>query len=148
MTESPPVSPSSARGQSRHGPSLRVWGILLLLMFILTSAVGGSLALESSYLIVTLSSHIGLALLTVGLAGYVSGVVSRPYKSRARASARLAGISAGFAAIAGAVFLWLGSSDLALYAMEGFAILGIVASLLMIAFGARSERLPAAETVA
>lgn len=117
-------------------------------MFILTSAVGGSLALESSYLVVTLASHIGLALLTVGLAGYVSGVVSRPYKSRARASARLAGISAGFAAIAGVVFLWLGSSDLALYAMEGFAILGIVASLLMIAFGGPSERLPAAESVA
>ncbi len=124
----------------RAGASLRAWGVLLLVMFVLTSAVGDSLALESSYLLVTLVSHIGLALVTAGLSGYVSGVVSRPYRSPGRGSARLAALCAGIATVAGAVFLFFGGSDPALYAMVGFALLGMIASVLMIVFGGPSGR--------
>jgi len=118
--------------------SLRFWGVLLLVMFFLTSAVGGSLALESSYLPVTLASHIGLALVTLAIGGYAASTVSRAYKPLPRASCGLAAISALIATTAGAVFLLYGQSNWALYTMEGFGGIGIVTSLLLIAFGGSS----------
>lgn len=118
--------------------------MLILIMFVLTSAVGGSLALESSYLPVTLASHIGLALLTIGLCAYGSAVVSRPYRSRTRALVRLAGVCAGLASLAGADFLLVGQNVYALAIMSGFALLGMVASALMIVFGGPSGRVAAA----
>ncbi len=123
------------------GTSLRAWGVLILVMFVLTSAVGGSLALESSYLAVTLVSHIGLALMTVVICAYVSLVEARRYRTRPRGAARLAGACAGVATLAGIVFLLFGPSIPALYVMEGFAVLGIIASILMIAFGGPSGEL-------
>jgi hypothetical protein len=120
--------------------SLRAWGILLLVMFLLTSAVGGSLALESSYLAVTLASHIGLALVTLGLAGYSASFVGRAYKALPRACSGLAALSALGATIAGTIFLLGGQSNPALYAMEGLAGLGILASLLLVVFGGDSGR--------
>ncbi len=118
--------------------SLRVWGVLLLVMFLLTSAVGGSLALESSYLLVTLASHIGLAVVTLGLAGYGGAILGRRYKPLPRAFVGLAALSALVATIAGTIFYLGGQSNMALYAMEGFAGLGILASLLLIVFGGES----------
>ena len=123
-----------------RGPSLRVWGLLVLVFFVLTSAVGGSLALESSYLVVTLTSHIGLALVTLGLAGYGAAFISRFYKAAPRAGAGLSALSALGATISGAVFLLGGQSNAALYSMEGFAGLGIVGALLMAVLGGLAGR--------
>jgi hypothetical protein len=126
-------------------PSLRYWGVLVLVFFLLTSAVGGSLALESSYLLVTIASHIGLALVTLGLAGYATSFVGRSYRAMPRAFAGLGALSALAATIAGTIFLVGGQTAVTLYAMEGFAGIGIVAALLMIVFGGPSGRLlPAA----
>ena len=80
-----PTTPASAK--SAEGPSLRYWGVLVFVMFLLTSAVGGSLALESSYLPISLASHIGLALVTLGVAGYTASFVGRTYRPLPRASA-------------------------------------------------------------
>jgi hypothetical protein len=123
-----------------EGVSLRVWGVILLVMFLLTSAVGGSLALESSYVLATLASHIGLALVTLGLAGYAAAVLGRQYKILPRAFAGLAALSALVATIAGTVFYFGGEGNPALYAMEGFAGLGILASLLLIVLGGESGK--------
>jgi hypothetical protein len=120
------------------GPSLRAWGVLVLVFFLLTSAVGGSLGLESSYLVVTLASHIGLAAVTLGLAGYATSFVGRSYKALPRGSAGLSALSALGATIAGTVFLVGGQGPAALYAMEGFAGVGILAGLLMIVAGGPS----------
>jgi hypothetical protein len=111
-----------------------------LAFFLLTSAVGGSLASESSYLLVTLASHIGLALVTLGLAGYATSFVGRSYKAGPRGSAGLGAVSALGATIAGTVFLLGGQSSAALYAMEGFAGLGVLAALLMIVLGGPSGK--------
>jgi hypothetical protein len=131
-------------GQGASTPSsrvsLRVWGVLLLVMFLLTSVVGGSLALESSYLAVTLASHIGLAVVTLGLAVYGAAVLGRPYRAPSKALVGLAGLSALIATIAGTVFLLAGSNSSALYAMEVFAGVGILASLLLIVFGGESGK--------
>lgn len=117
------------------GRSLRSWGVLVLAMFLLTSAVGGSLASESSYLAVTLASHIGLALVTLGIAGYATSFVGRSYRALPRASAGVAALAALGATIAGTIFLLDGQGNPALYAMEGLAVVGIVASLAMIVVG-------------
>ena len=119
---------------------MRGWGILVFVFFLLSSAVGGSLALESSYLLVTLASHIGLALVTLGLAGYATSFVGRSYKSMPRAFAGLAALAALGATIAGTIFLVGGQSASALYAMEGLAGIGILAALLMIVFGGQSGK--------
>jgi hypothetical protein len=120
--------------------TLRMWGVLVFVFFLLTSSVGGSLALESSYLLVTLASHIGLALVTLGIAGYAASTVGPSYKPLPRTAARLGALSALVAVIAGTVFLLGGQSNAALYAMEGFAGLGLLAGLLMIAFGGDSGK--------
>ncbi len=140
MTGAPPRSTSGATGPPGGALSLRALGVLILVMFALTSAVGGSLAAESSYLAVTLASHIGLALGTVGVCLYASAVASRPYRVRTRAFVRIAGLCAGGATLAGTYFLLFGPSDIALAAMSGFALLGMVASALIIVFGGASAR--------
>jgi len=122
------------------GRSLRALGVLVFVLFLLTSAVGGSLALESSYLPITLASHIGLALVTLGIAGYATSSVGRSYKALPRGSAGLAALSALGATIAGTVFLVDGQTNSTLYAMEGLAVLGILAAILMIAFGGKSGK--------
>lgn len=121
-------------------PSLRAWGVVVLVLFLLSSVVGGSLASESSYLVVTLAGHIGLALVTLGVAGYATSFVGRSYRATPRASAALGAASALGATIAGTVFLLGGQSNAALYAMEALAVLGIVAAVLMIVFGGTAGR--------
>lgn len=128
-------NPASKTPTPARTTSLRYWGILLLVMFLLTSAVGGSLALESSYLPITLASHIGLALVTLGLGVYANAVVARPYRVLPHAYVGLGALSALGATISGAVFLLGGQSNPALYAMEGFAVAGIVGSVLTVVFG-------------
>jgi hypothetical protein len=140
MATPPTSSTASSATTAVSGPSLRVWGILVLVFFLLSSAVGGSLALESSYLPVTLASHIGLALVTLGLAGYATSFVGRSYKAMPRGSAGLSAVSALGATIAGTIFLVGGQSTAALYAMEGFAGIGILAALPMIVLGGHSGK--------
>lgn len=135
LAAAPPSPKSSSSSTVTVWSSLRVWGVLVLLFFVLTSAVGGSLALESSYLIVTLASHIGLALVTLGISGYATSFVGRSYRAVPRASAGLSALAALGATIAGTVYLVGGQSNGALVAMEGLALLGILFALLMIAFG-------------
>jgi 4-amino-4-deoxy-L-arabinose transferase-like glycosyltransferase len=120
--------------------SLRWWGILLLVMFLLTSAVGTSLALESSYLPLTLASHIGLALVTLGIAGYAASMVGPLYQRLPRVLCGLAALSALGATLSGATFLLAGQSNGALYGMEGFAVLGILSSILVAIVGGESRR--------
>jgi hypothetical protein len=138
------VIATSSSTAAADGRSLRVWGVVVLVLFLLTSAVGGSLALESSYLPATLASHIGLALITLGIAGYATSFVGRAYRAVPRASAGIAALSALGATIAGTIFLLGGESNSALYAMEGFAGLGILAAIVMIVVGGASgKRVPA-----
>jgi len=140
---SPPSALPPTAGTSA-ARSLRFWGVLLLVMFILTSAVGGSLALESTYLVVTLASHVGLALVTVGIAGYATSSVGRSYRAVPRGFAGLAALAALGATIAGAVFLLGGGSSSALDAMEGLAGLGILSSLVLIVTGGETGKLASA----
>jgi hypothetical protein len=140
MATPPSTSTASSTTSVVPGPSLRTWGILVLVFFVLTSAVGGSLASESSYLAVTLASHIGLAVVTLGLAAYGASFLGRYYKAMPRGFAGLSALSALGATIAGTIFLLGGQSNAALYAMEGFAGIGILAALLMIALGGPSGK--------
>ncbi len=133
VTASPPAAPK--------GPSLRILGGLVFVMFLLTSVVGGSLALESTYLVVTLASHIGLALVTLAVAGYTASVVGRRYRTLPRVSAGLGALSALGATLAGTAFLLGGQSPVALNAMAGLAGLGLLTGLLMIVFGGPSGRI-------
>jgi hypothetical protein len=138
-TERPtPNAPQNAKPTA--GPSLRTWGVLVFVMFVLTSAVGGSLALESSYLAVTLASHIGLALVTLGIAGYATSFVGRGYRAVPRASAGVAALAALGATVAGTVFLLNGKSNSALYGMEALAVVGILAAVVMMVVGGSSGR--------
>jgi hypothetical protein len=116
--------------------------VLVFVMFVLTSAIGGSLALESSYLAVTLASHIGLALVTLGIAGYTTSFVGRSYRGTPRAAAATSAAAALGATIAGTVFLLGGQISSALYAMEGFALIGILAAIVMMIVGGRSGQRP------
>jgi hypothetical protein len=147
MSATPTTTSTPTPSKSTEGVSLRAWGVLLLVMFLLTSAVGGSLASESSYVLATLASHIGLALVTLGLAAYGGAVVGRPYKALPRAWMGLAALSALVATIAGTLFYLGGQTNATLYLMEGFAGLGILASLLMIVFGGESgKRVPGGDS--
>jgi hypothetical protein len=138
MSTAPPSSPNPLPGNLTASRSLRYWGVLVFVFFFLTSAVGGSLALESSYLVVTLASHIGLALVTLAVAGYASSMLGRDYTLVPRASTGLAALAALGATIAGTVFLLDGQGNPTLYAMEGFALLGLLAALIMIIMGGAS----------
>lgn len=140
MGTEPPAATSSTDLGATAGRSLRAWGALVFVMFLLTSAIGGSLALESSYLAVTLASHIGLALVTLGIAGYATSTVGRSYRALPRAAAGLAAFAALGATLAGTVFLLAQQSNPALYAMEGFAGLGLLATLVMMAVGGPSGK--------
>ena len=140
MATPPTPSPPAPATTAASWASLRFWGILLLVFFVLTSTVGGSLALESSYLAVTLASHIGLALVTLGLGGYATSFVGRSYKAMPRGFAGLCALSALGATIAGTIYLLGGQAAGALDAMEAFALIGILAALLMIVFGGPSQR--------
>jgi hypothetical protein len=136
-------SPEPKHMQSKPttaGSGLRRWGILLLVLFFLTSAVGGSLALESSYLLITLASHIGLALVTLAVAAYATSTASREYRTLPRASAGLVTLSALGGTIAGTVFLLYGQNSSALDVMEGFALVGILTAIVMIVSGGPSGR--------
>ena len=128
------------------GLSLRYWGVLVLVFFVLTSLVGGSLALESSYLALTLASHIGLGIVTLALAGYATSVAGRYSRSAPRMGAAVSAVSALIAVIAGTVYLVAGQAAGALYTMEAFAGLGIVGALLMILFGGASGLRSASRT--
>ncbi len=132
-TPLPNTAPASAR-------SLRSWGVLIFVMFILTSAVGGSLALEASYLPITLASHIGLALVTLGIAGYTTRIVGRDYNVASRALAGLTAFAALGATVAGTVYLLDGQSNATLYAMEGLGVLGILVAIALIVVGGPSAR--------
>jgi hypothetical protein len=133
------MTPWSGSARSVH--SLRGWGVLALVMFLLTSAVGGSLALESSYLWITLASHIGLAVVTLAITGYAASIARRAgYTGAPRASSGLAAFGALGATVSGIVFLLAGQSNYALYAMEGFAVLGILTSIVMIVVGRPREQ--------
>ena len=131
---------------ARADPALRLWGIAVIVMFLLTSVLGGSLASESSYLPLTLSSHIGLALVTLGIAGYATSFVGRNYRPVPRASAATAALAALGAAIAGAFFLLGDQSAAAVNAVDAsmvvFAVLGIAAGLVMIVGGGPSGQRP------
>jgi cation transport ATPase len=140
MATPPPPAAQAPVEKPASKSSLRFWGILVFVFFVLASAVGGSLAAESSYLSVTLASHIGLAIVTLGLAGYATSFVGRSYKALPRGFAGLSALSALGATIAGTIFLVGGSSNGALYAMEAFAGLGLLASLLMIVLGGEGGR--------
>ncbi len=136
-----PLTPQRTQATTVH--SLRWWGVLIFVMFLLTSAVGGSLALESTYLPITLASHIGLALVTLAVAGYATSFVGRKYRAVPRALAVLAALSALGATIAGAAFWLCGQSDGALYAMGGLGVIGILLGLGLIALGGPSgQRAP------
>jgi hypothetical protein len=136
-----PSAPAPPRAMdATAGPSLRTWGLVVFVMFVLTSVAGSSLATESSYLLVTLGSHIGLALVTLALAGYSARVVGRTYRILPQAAAGLAALGGLGATIAGTAFLVGGQSSAALYAMEGFAVLGILAAIVMIVVGGPSGK--------
>lgn len=140
MTTGPPAPTPSASTAPSAARSLRLWGVLVLLLFLVTSTVGGSLASESPYLAVTLASHIGLALVTLGIASYATSFVGRSYRTPARAASGIAALAALGATVSGTVFLLGGQSNAALYAMEGFAGLGIVAGIVMVVLGGASGR--------
>ena len=140
MTATRSPSEPSPGAVASTGPSLRAFGLVVLVMFVLTSAVGGSLALESSYLPVTLASHIGLALVTLGVAGYAASAVGRVYRALPRVAAGLAALCALGATVAGTVFLVGGQTNAALYAMEGLAGVGVLASIVMMVAGGQSGR--------
>lgn len=133
----PPPPPVAGRSRS-----LRFWGVLIFVFFFLTSAVGGSLALESSYLPITLASHIGLALVTLAIAGYATSYVGRLYKAFPRALAALSALAALGATIAGTAFLVGGQSNGALYAMEALGGIGILLGLILIIVGGPSGLKP------
>ena len=131
---------------ARAGTGLRLWGIAVLVMFLLTSVLGGSLASESSYLPLTLLSHIGLALVTLGIAACATSLVGRNDRPVSRASAATAALAALGATIAGAVFLLGDQSAAAVNAVDAsmvvFAVLGIAAGLVMIVGGRPSGQRP------
>jgi hypothetical protein len=133
----PPPTPTMLSSTTVSGPSLRAWGALVFVLFLITSAVGGSLALESSYVIVVLLSHIGLALVTLGVAGYTASRLGPAYRALPRAGAALGAFCALFATVSGAVFLYT-SSNAALYAMETLAGIGLIAGLIMMIAGGPS----------
>ena len=140
MAASSSPSPGDSKSVVSSGPSLRILGIAVLGMFLLTSVVGGSLALESSYLPLTLGSHIGLAIVTLGIAGYATSLSGRYYRTLPRVFAAIAAFAARGATIAGTVFLLGGQTDAALYAMEGLALLGIFAALVIVVVGGPSAK--------
>ncbi len=105
MAATPTASAPDPATAAASGPSLRVWGVVIFVLFVLTSAIGGSLALESSYVSLNLASHVGLALVTLGIAGYASSFVGRSYRPLPRASAGIAALAALAATIAGTIFL-------------------------------------------
>ena len=138
VTAEPTAPRAPGTTPTTPGHLLRLWGVVVLVLFLVTSVIGGSLAGENSYLPVALAGHIGLAVVTLAVAGYATSVVGRRYRALPRASAGIAALAALGATIAGTIFLVGGQSNPALYAMEGFAGLGIVAAILMIVFGGPS----------
>jgi len=119
-----------------RGASFRVRASVALGFFLLEGAIGGSLASEASYNVAALAAHIALALLLVGFSGYTAAIATRPYPLAARLAAALTFVAALGATLSGTAFLLGGQSNSALYAMEGFFVVGVVALVFLIVLGA------------
>ena len=115
--------------------SLRIRALGMLVLLLVIATVGGSLALESSYVLAYLALHVGLAVLLVGFSAHVLIAAFRSAKTPAKAGALIAFLCALGATIAGTFFLFGGGSDLALDFMEGLTVVGVIGIILILVWG-------------
>jgi hypothetical protein len=136
MNPNPAPSNVAPAAPQKKSQSLRVHAVVLLVLVIIESAVGGSLALEgSTYSLGYLGGHIGLAVLLVLLSAWVLVLARRVAAPLAQIAAGITLLACIGATIAGTVFLTAGQSNGALDAMEGFAGVAVLTSLILIVVG-------------
>jgi hypothetical protein len=129
---SAPTTPGPAPSRSR----LRWLGVGLLVLVLAEILVGNQLAVVGSpYPVGYLALHVILALLLVGLAVHAVRRALREGRGAAQASAALALVSVVGAGISGAVFLYAGQNNGALYGMEGLGGLAFLAAINLLVFG-------------
>jgi len=118
-------------------PSLRVRGLVILIVVLAEILIGNELAvIGPPYPWSWIGIHIAVGLLLVAITGHAFGLsVRRTRKATAQVSSGVTFLSSLGAVAAGFVFLFGGQSNGALYGMEGLGGLALLGGLLMIVFG-------------
>ncbi len=123
--------------------TLRILALPLLILVIVESAVGGSLALEgSTYSMGYLTGHVGLAALLVLLSAWALIVSLRLSSRPAQVAAGITLLACLGATIAGTLFLIGGQSVAALEGMEGSAGLALLSTIFLFVWGSIPNPVP------
>ncbi len=129
-----------SRAFPRRNRSLQAIGILLLALVVAGGLAGSALMAQDPFSAATLAVHIALALSMVGVSMLALRLARGLQGWRPTAAAAVGLLSAVGATLAGAVFLLGGEALAALHWMEGFTGAIIVASVLLLAWGAARPR--------
>ncbi len=130
----------SRRGGPRRNHTLQLIGIVLLALVIVEGLLGSALMTQRPFAAGTLSLHILVALVTVGVTGWTFRLALRRRGWRPFAAAGLALLSALGATVAGADYLLGGKTPTALHWMEGLTGAVLVAAVLLLVWGAATMR--------
>ena len=132
---STPGTPPTPPGATARRLSLRMLAIPLFILIIIESLIGSELAFESTYATWVLALHIVVALMLIGLSGRALWVALGYPTSAPRIVAGLNLAASVGATAAGTAFLLGNQNPDALAAMEGFAGLIVLCSLIVLAWG-------------
>jgi len=127
-------------GRARRNHALQLFGIVFLALVIGEGLAGSALMSQKPFAAGTLALHIILALVMVALALWALRLAFRLRGWRPSVAALLALLTAVGATVAGAAFLLGGRAPGALHWMEGFTVGIIVASVLLVVWGAAEKR--------
>ncbi|HTT16789.1 MAG TPA: hypothetical protein VMH49_05485 [Thermoplasmata archaeon] len=132
-------SPGAPGARSpRRRASLRVHGVLILVIALAEVLLGNALANDGSpYPASTLYAHVGIAVLLVLLTIGALVVAVRGHPMRSRAIALVTFLATLGAALGGTIFLDAGGSNVALDLMEGLPVLTLLGAILLIVWGVR-----------
>ncbi len=132
------VPPAPVRDQS-----LRVRGAVILVLVVVEIFIGNELAVAGSpYPDGWLAAHVVVGLLLLGVAGHAARISMRLPKASVRVAAVVTVLAVLGAFASGLAFLFAGETNAALYGMEGFAVVALLGSLLLLVLGGVTVRPP------
>jgi len=137
VSTNPPGDTVTAVPRTTRNRRLQILAIPILAFILAEIFIGNSLAGESGpYSTGVLVAHVGIAIFLELVSGFTVGVSFRMPRRGARGVALLTHLSLLGATISGALFLWAGGSNDALYGMEGLAAVAFLGAIFLLFAGA------------
>jgi hypothetical protein len=136
VSTSPRQNAASSGIPPARDSRLRYHAVPFLILVLAEILVGNQLALAGTpYPVGYLAAHIGISTLLIALGAYLVVIGYPLHRARAWAPALLGFVSVVVATLSGTDFLVGGGAQGALYAMEGFGGLALLAALVLVILG-------------